>query len=312
MKANVSLYELGINFDSYLKQDVYETLVSDSSVKEKYEELKKNGATVSIHFDVASRDGDLFAYEDDWRIVLRNKDIYGRKYDRRSRSRMINRSYSVTVREIDEDGKCIYVSHISAKQQDREKLRGILDKEDGVRVPAKVVMVRMGSILVDIGGLGIPGYIPIREWSPCYTVNLYAHAKRGDVIEVAVVGKGDMSKEEIEKNFSNWSDQEPYMCSRRVLVKDPWIGISQKLHREDVIVVTCEVKEEKCFFGVTKDFPELNIYCFYPDAENDKNRLEIIPGCSYECWIKHIDEDKKILRAKPFRMIDAKPKEGGK
>lgn len=300
MSQNTSLNEIGINFSKYLQSDNVSSGQAETNIR-KYISAKDNNKELFIKFDMADKQGNLISYDGDLRIILRNSDIRGWKYDKRLRSQMVDTVYVVLVKEIDEESKCIYVDHKAVKDVDKEKLIEILKSTPGVRVPAKIVVVRQHVAIVDIGGLGIPGFIPIAEWSQCFSMDIRKSASVGDVLTVAVMGKEDFlqKKDKTFRQLGKWLEEDFYLCSRKATMKDPWEGISDKVHKNDIVVVTCVSKAQKAFFGTMKDIPELNVYCFYP---NDIN-MEIIEGAQYKCIVRKVSEEKRILRVEPFSKV---------
>ena len=137
MSQNTSLNEIGINFSKYLQSDNVSSGQAETNIR-KYISAKDNNKELFIKFDMADKQGNLISYDGDLRIILKNSDIRGWKYDKRLRSQMVDTVYVVLVKEIDEESKCIYVDHKAVKDVDKEKLIEILKSTPGVRVPAKI------------------------------------------------------------------------------------------------------------------------------------------------------------------------------
>ena len=135
MSQNTSSNEIGINFSKYLQSDNVSSGQAETNIR-KYISAKDNNKELFIKFDMADKQGNLISYDGDLRIILKNSDIRGWKYDKRLRSQMVDTVYVVLVKEIDEESKCIYVDHKAVKDVDKEKLIEILKSTPGVRVPA--------------------------------------------------------------------------------------------------------------------------------------------------------------------------------
>ena len=221
MKQNESkgISNIGINFSYYLAERREKEEGEKQNVKEKYASLKEESAIINIKFDFSNADGDLLLYEDDWKIVLRNEEILGRNYEPKKRMAMLLRSHAVKILEINEPEKCIFVSCADVRNKDRDRLREILDsKRDGiVKVPAKVVYVYPNMLILDIGGLGIPGFLKIADWSLAYTISLQTVVKRGDVFEIEVL-KNILRHPQRQKNIlaAGWISRLTNVPERRL------------------------------------------------------------------------------------------------
>ena len=308
MEQNESkgISNIGINFSYYLAERREKEEGEKQSVKEKYASLKDENAIINLKFDFSNADGDLLLYEDDWKIVLRNGEILGRNYEPKKRMAMLLRNYAVKILEINEPEKCIFVSCTDVRNKDRDRLREILDsKHDGiVKVPAKVVYVYPNMLILDIGGLGIPGFLKIADWSLAYTIALQTVVKRGDVFEIEVMEKYPPTSAEAKKYFGRWLDQSPYKCSRKTIMEhDPWKDIEERLHEGDIVTVQCESKYPMNFYGRNKSFPDLVFYGHYKEDGNKIDRKSMVIGKNYECFVKKVSEKERQLRVKAVREV---------
>lgn len=303
---NNSISNAGINFSYYLAGRPEEKESEKQNIKEKYESLRDENAIVNMKFDFSNTDGDLLLYEEDWKIILRNEEILGRNYEPKKRLSMLLRNYAVKILEINEPEKCIYVSCTDVRNKDRDKLREILDaKHDGIlKVPAKVVYVYPNMLILDIGGLGIPGFLKIADWSLAYTISLQTVVKRGDILEVEVKEKYPTTSEEAKKYFGRWLDQSPYKCARKTIMEhDPWKDIEQRLHEGDILTVQCESKYPANFYGRNPSFPDLVFYGHYKEDDDGISRRTMVIGKYYECYVKKVNEKERQLRVKVIREV---------
>lgn len=305
-KESGNITNIGINFSYYLVERKEKEEARQQNIKEKYKALRDENAIINIKFDFSNADGDLLLYEDDWKIVLRNEDVLGRNYEPRKRAAMLLRNHAVKISEINEIEKCIYVSCTDVRNKDREKLREILDSRHNgiVKVPAKTVYVYPNMLILDIGGLGIPGFLKIADWSLAYTVSLQAVVNRGDVFEVEVMEKYPSTSTEAKKYFGRWLDQSPYKCSRKTIMEsDPWKDIELRLHEGDIVTVQCESKYPMNFYGRNKSFPDLVFYGHYREDGNKLDKKSMIIGRNYECFVKKVNEKERQLRVKAVREV---------
>ena len=303
MNSNI---DLGINFNDYLKgMDSVE-----DNVLERYKSLAETDSVFPFVFDVARPDGNLEAREGDCTIILKNQDINGIAYDTYTRAYKLRRRYNVKIINIDEENKVIYVSHVAARETDRDRLNDYLQEniENKVAcvIPATVIAVYNHIAILNLGGLNIPGYLSIEEWSSEYTLDLRTEVKRNDIIRIAVLETGGLTVPR-QKQYFKWTDQVPYRCSRRKTIKvNPWTGISKRIHEEDIVRVRCSSVADNNFYCKVEGLPEINAYCFYPAADAKLKRADIIPGCLYEGFVKKLDEEKRILRVRVFSRMEEK------
>ena len=94
MSQNTSLNEIGINFSKYLQSDNVSSGQAETNIR-KYISAKDNNKELFIKFDMADKQGNLISYDGDLRIILKNSDIRGWKYDKRLRSQMVDTVYVV-------------------------------------------------------------------------------------------------------------------------------------------------------------------------------------------------------------------------
>ena len=298
----------GIDFSCYLKgfgTSSGEEIVANG-ILERYEQCMKKGETIKMVFSLATANGDLMLQDGACKVILPNKEITGREYNPYARADRLNQSYAVKVTSVDKAKQEVIVSHYAVRSVDRERLcqymNAALDKKEYCTVPARVIVVYNNVALLNIGGLGIPGYLNISNWSSLYTRNLRGVVKKGDILNVAVIAKGELW---CKKRYFNDSDVNPYECSRRLIVSDdPWEGIEKKIPEKSMVRIKCIERAEHNFYGVIDGIPEIQAYCYYPEEESVLCKGDIVPGCYYEGYVKKVDESTRRLRIRVFRRVD--------
>lgn len=296
----------GIDFDNYLGVD-YNEKREKAFLRTFYNRLE-TGEAYEQDFNRADGDGNLSFNQMGYTIFMSNKEIMGTKYDSYYKASHC-RAYSVVVIAIDEKEKRIEVSHARAKLGEKERLQKILDDliSQGKKcsVPVKIERVYPNIAIGDIGGLGIPCLIRIKEWSVAFTSDMTACVKKGDIVQVAALNKKSATAER-NKYFSGIK-QRPYVCSRKMQMEndgiDPWKNIEERFKKGDVVNLTCNAKEDSHFFGKMDGLNEINVYGLYPQDEKFK-KADIVPGLRYQCVVRSVSEENKILRVKPFRCLD--------
>lgn len=306
--------EIGIgevNFGRYLKEyeGVGEEIRKEEKTLEKYKQYLKEETVFSVFFVKADTNGNLIAYDGNTNIEIRmeNKEINGYEYNAYRRKYFLSKEWGVKVVKIDEQKKIVYVSHEQIRNEDRKKLEKIIEKELGkCVVPAKVIKVLEGLVLLDIGGMGIPGYMWVRNWSQTYTETISDYVQKGDIIKVAILGKNSLTDKQRKRHFS-WTDRDCYECSRKdAMTSDPWKGLSEKLKKNDIIHARCKriSSDEGYFWGIVDGMPEINVFCSYASKQGDKvlresrvKKADIILDEIYDVQVYKIDEEKRILRA---------------
>lgn len=162
-------------------------------------------------------------------------------------------------------------------------------------VDALVRKVYSDGAMIDIKGYGIAGYLPAYYWGYTYVSNLKNVLHEGDVISVVIIGFADrVSKEAINTAATKISCI--YLCARTPLIDNPWENL--KLQKGDIIKVTCTYLERTHWFGTVPGY-DMEIFCEYPDSEF-RDRLPIVVGNTYECFVKRVNKERLMLTAKPF------------
>lgn len=165
-------------------------------------------------------------------------------------------------------------------------------------VDAVVRKVFKDGALIDIKGYGIAGYIPKHYWAYTYIHSMQTVVSAGDIISVVIIGfTNRIGKEEVDVDATKITSL--YLCARTPLIDNPWDKI--KFKRNDIIKVVCTSVERTHWYGSIPGY-DMEIYCEFPDAEH-QSKLRIIQGQTYECFIKTVDSERLLLKAKPFLTL---------
>lgn len=281
-----------------------ETLLRYAAYMESQEILK-------INFKMSNAEGDLWIMDGEVKIMLQNKELNGVKYNTFYRASKLKESYNVKVIKIDPEKKTVFVSHFAIKENAQkevvEKLDSLLAKDTACIVPARVVQVYPNIIVLNIAGLNIPGFLPIKEWSPAYVFDLNEFVKRGDLIKIAVMRKTS-SGGRIRKAYFSWTNRGIYECSRRMIVPDPWDNMKDTFHEGDIVEVQCTNKTDGHFHGTLNGISDLRVYGkLFRGGTKKLKWNDIIIGCKYQCYIYKIDYERRNISVSAFKMLTDEP-----
>lgn len=275
------------------------------SIMEHYRKCMEQKQELLIAFRNANRNGDIWFNTGDVTIVLPNEEIRGRKYDPRYSARMLRETYRVIVTKVDDETKTVYVSHREAKQDTKHKAERAIDDclKNGKypMAPAKVIIAYPNLLILDIGGLGVPGFMSIRDWSPAFEFDLREHVKAGDVIKVAIYEK--TQAEGTVKQRLSWAVTGVYRCSRKLIVEDPWDKIDDMFQVKNVIEVKCTHKTDGYFNGTLPGVDDLRVYGRIRKDRSDLRWDDIEVGSRYQCYIDKIDKERRGLRVVAFKRL---------
>lgn len=272
----------------------------DGKILEKYEKYKKEKKIFEIYSVRADTAGNVYcSLEGNITGIIPNPEIEGKKYNPYYRHKKIDRHYSVIVTDVDFEKKIVTLSHHKAKNIGKEilkqRLLKALENKENIKVKARVMFVAYNNrVYLDIGGVGLLGYVPIDEWSHVYVENLEDEVKNGDIIEVVPM------KYKPKQKVNGKKKNEAFICSRKETLPDPWIGIEEKVPRYSTLVVECTDKKPHMFFGRTEGL-ELNIYCEYPEPERN---IVVLEGMKYKGFVYNVSEEKKLLKVRIFDTAD--------
>lgn len=280
---------------------------SDESVIKKYEQYMNSKEIMDVQFSALQGKIGFVGYDGKIKIIMSTKNVDGFSHSPIYNEALEKYLFSpcpVVVTKVDEKKKEVHVSMVNALSGPRENLiseieKGLKEKEY-IRVPAVVVSVSgrtkdtkqkdYSIAVINIGGLGILGYVHKNNWSKSYTKSLLYAAEPGMVIDVVVT----------EKKI--WGRDTAYECSRRETIDfDPWAGIEQKMRKNMTVRVRCNGREDGRYYGSIEGLPEINVFCYYPEEETG---IHVEEGKYYIGVVRKVSEEDHDLRV---RTVDEVP-----
>lgn len=292
--------------------------VSKDKTLEDYENSLRYKEIIAEKFDIADTEGNLYKSVringEQYKIWLKLDDLYLRADDAnkreeyiRLRSKMMNRTHYVIVKEI--EGNNIYLSVKLAKQIMQERvykaiIEGIRSGKP-VELQGYIIDVvkepdgKVHRLVVNIAGVALRGYIFPQEWSTCYCSNLAIAAARvgGDPIKFKVY---DILSKKEKKYIERGDDVENkskiiFACSRKQSIDyDPWENINGRYPKGSIVNLTCLELRKENFFAAIDGLQEVEVLCVYPE------NFKVEVGKRYQGFVKSVDESKKLILVKPF------------
>ena len=251
------------------EKSVPELTQEDKDILKSYQDLMEKNKDKEIQFMGIARNGSLYSYQGNVRIVLPQscmsaeyKQIMEQGMD--ERDKLLDKPCKVRVLGIKSENPKIpavimtMLPQISRmREAARKALNQMIVNKDTTRIKAKVVMVDMGRrrILLDIGGYGIKGICNLSDWNGggATTVLNMVDIKEGDVASVSVIGKYDNRKGSVLSNA--------YRCVR--VQANPYAGIERKFPVGTTVramAMTCNQQEGYVYMKI-QGFDAAQILC---------------------------------------------------
>ena len=271
-----------------------------------YLKYLESGDYLTVAFTKVDAEGNLTVIDGDTTLFMPMDQINGKPYDLRFKAQKLSDIYCVKVIEVDESGKRVFVSHQAARAEKQPEIvteidrRLNLKRKSPIRIKGKVVKIQSkeehGELIdtgvwLDLGGVGLLGYIHISNWKPTYTQELRGQVKYGDIVEVIIQEK---------KLRSNQTYH--YVCSRKELMEDPWESkeLNEKYHVGDIVRIRCLSLHSNHWFGEINGLEDIQVFTEYPS--NNRN-FPIIAGAEYMGKIYHMDTKERSLKARVFKAL---------
>lgn len=293
------------------EKSVPELTQEDKDILKSYQDLMEKNEDKGIQFMGIARNGSLYSYQGNVRIVLPQscmsaeyKQIMEQGMD--ERDKLLDKPCKVRVLGIKSENPKIpavimtMLPQISRmREAARKALNQMIVNKDTTRIKAKVVMVDMGRrrILLDIGGYGIKGVCNLSDWNGggATTVLNMVDIKEGDVASVSVIGKYDNRKGSVLSNA--------YRCVR--VQANPYAGIERKFPVGTTVramAMTCNQREGYVYMKI-QGFDAAQILCWYPwkrngGFQNMATNEAIICGCIYKVIITKASEKERKFRGR--------------
>ncbi len=277
-----------------------------------FKECQKNHTTFDVIFSYASKDGDLKATVDDIMVILKGTDLHLALpyYNSWIKDRFVGTPFTVSVKEIDEENKTVYVQ--SSRSGSSDNIRGRLtaeiqkelkkrQKTDGAEdakeqeplvVAGKIIQVTDGRAIVNLLGIGIMGIIYSRNWSTAYTRSLNGLCQKNEVYDF-----------EILRQFPKKKDKSvAFELSRKNVGGDPWEMIPEEFCQKDSIInVECiEKPQNKTYWwGRSNLIKGIEIM-----GNFNSNLGNIMVSVTYKCKVVAVDKEKHMFKVVPFDTAD--------
>lgn len=254
-----------------------------------YEEVKKGNGTLTIQFSVV-RDKSMVLLDNGVEVILENDELqkYGKGFKPSLRA-----SFYCGVKKVDSKHKKVYLKAITYKAGAASEVTEVINKAlgEGKRLSTRARVVYIDAskkrVTVDISGVGVKGYITLKEWRESYIPNIWKAAELGSIIDIMIIGKQ--------------KDDLGYRCSRRLaLADDVWAGIEKRFPLKAQVRIKCSYLGKNEWFGTIDGLSEIEVYCPYPDAEDD---ISIKLGEEYLCYVYKISEKDHQFRCRVINKV---------
>lgn len=276
-----------------------------------FHQVMRENKTTELRFNHVNTAGDLSVVIKGVTVIMKNREVTPgpSEYDTYRRSGKELRPYICKVVDIDATNLTVYVSHRMVAEDKRQgaydRLKNaVIAYTEGseeykannlIVLPAEVKHVDeyRQSILVNLAGLDILGYIYASDWDHVYTQDVKNVAKVGDILDVAVISHRNPKSKY----------QPAFACSRKLVVPDPWVGIESRYQKNDIVNVKCVEILENYWFGELTGDDKLRVLVEYPSRNDGKENFRIILEQNYECCIYAVNEQRRHLKARVFNHV---------
>lgn len=275
---------------------------------DRYKKLFESQEIIQLKFERASYSTNELCIDeivDGETIIVKmsHEDSINHFNQKHRLSNKLEVEYSVVVTGINEHDKEVSVSHSLAmkmlKKQVNDQIKLNMERKragEDIKVILPVKVIRIDTFknmaLVDICGYGIKGFIPGALAQHLGVNSISRLMKPGEVFDV-----------EILHPKTNEDGQHMYCCSRISTLSNPWSGIENKFHKNDIIQVVCVQKRKRNWFGEIKGLSGIQVFCEYPDESNGVTNILVQEGHRYLGYIYSVSEERKLLKARIYKEI---------
>ena len=222
---------------------------------------------------------------------------------------LLEKEYKVFVSKVDEATNRVYLTDIleDTRQKFYEMINQKLEAGETVYLRGNIIGLqneRLGTnhklaAYVNIGGLGIIGVIPIKQWSVGYSaLDNFQSIVMNNVN--AIVNFRVVRETQIKYGHRS---KTAFFCSRSDYLEkigyDPWKIVKKTLSVRSVVKVKLiEVgKSQGSFFASIDGITDFNMLCYIDDA-SDLTVKGITLGKYYYGYVQKMNPQKKFLRAR--------------
>jgi len=238
-------------------------------------------------------------------------DLYGKPIDPHKKHHFIGRRCVVTVKDIDYENEIVILSQIQARKLAANKvLSDIQEQVDAGEEPIVNAIIRSYDkkrkrLLIDVGNMGIRGFILPKDWSTRFVKDVEENSKPyiGKIIPVAVIGilPAKVEKKVVNGKTKTIKKDLLVVCSRAKALKDPWEDLDRIYKKNDVTIIKCVEITQNGFYGQIDGLEGINVLCDFPQ---ESSRVPIYEGTKYMGYIKKIQPERKIFTANVFAIAN--------
>jgi len=267
-----------------------------------YEKCLKNKTILQVHITHADNYGNLISHIDyGVKGIIKNlkpESDTEKRHKTKERSKYINRNFAVVVTKVGRDEGHVYFSPEEAKEMIHEEYLKKIKK--GLVVSARVKFVSSDEqrVYVDIGGCGVKGYIPIKQWTKGYIYNPQETIIKNSTVRVKILRI-------INKKISSGITT-VYECSRSELMTDPWEGIEEEFPRNSIITTTVLKVTPEYFFGSVPG-REISLLGYYPRNNERYNKgldpIIVKKYHKYKMLVTEVSQENKRLVCKTISEV---------
>lgn len=262
-----------------------------------YKEKMIKNELINIMFEQADISGNLFKREGG--VTIRMNAEYDAAAFQSSKN--LTNSLCVKIIAVNEESKTVFVSHRKAKEEMKPailcELNQCLKAGTSVAVMGRVLRVQKKAtygeeiqvgVWLDLCGVGIAGFVPIKDWEYAYVKDLEEKAVYGDIIKIKINGKKLRSKSTLSH----------FICSHKEFNMAENFPILLQIN--DTIIVSCTTLRKQNWIGTIDDVREYNNISF---QGNYTNTVQIIPGMKYQGTITKIRQEKRLVQFQVEKSI---------
>lgn len=177
----------------------------DTELLSKYQKKMEKNEYIIVTFDQIDIEGNCYKVIGQITIIMHAE----KEYSDFQRSDILTQAICVKIIEVDFKQKIIYVSNRQAREEQKPEIIKEINKRlirnEEVKIMGRIVKIhkkivkgeeRDVGVWLDLCGVGILGYIPIKFWGDTYVTKLN-HVAMGKVIATTVIGKKNKTKHAI-------------------------------------------------------------------------------------------------------------------
>lgn len=233
------------------------------------------------------------AYEEGVRIELPIKEYLGMdveidnwKEDRILR--VLGHETEVVVDSVKKISKTVVCKKVNKKKvplKSKVEIDEAISRGESITIRGKVSDIfgeGSESFAIIVTENEIKCVLRCRRWSYDYVEDLRDVTRVGDIVDAVIYAKSDAKGD--------------YLASRLELLNDPWIGLDNKINKDDLVV--CEIFKETEKGGFCAGVLGLDGITAYVLPSKNKN-FRVYVGRKYICNVLTLKEKKHVLRLYP-------------